>query len=214
MQPAVLLGELRALADNPPDFAVFTSTSRTHHEWLGKAYALASLWDDKEARIVTMNASLVSGELMRDNAVSSILAVLYRIIASLEIRVAQEQGDRAFGPGAVYDFFVALREILGSAKRSIFIVDPYLDNEIFDSYVLIETALLPRRELCSSAIRFTTAALNSATDAYSRSTTGPKALKLFSYHARVDSVTPRRNFRSWMKFSMCEARVQTFADCS
>jgi hypothetical protein len=78
----------------------------------------------------------------------------------------------------------------------------------------METALFPRPVRCSCSIRATTAALNAATDAYSCSTTGANALKLFSYHARVEAVTPRRNFRSWMKLGTCEARVHIPLGCS
>jgi len=40
-----------------------------------------------------------------------------------------------FGPGAVYDFFKAFRELLASANQTILIVDPYLDEQIFDAYI-------------------------------------------------------------------------------
>jgi hypothetical protein len=40
-----------------------------------------------------------------------------------------------FGPGAVYDFFKALNDLMSSATLSIFVVDPYLDDELFDSYL-------------------------------------------------------------------------------
>jgi hypothetical protein len=42
---------------------------------------------------------------------------------------------QAFGPGAVYDFHKALRDLLASATKSLFIVDPYLDDQVFDAYL-------------------------------------------------------------------------------
>jgi hypothetical protein len=43
--------------------------------------------------------------------------------------------NQAFGPGAVYDFYKALRDLLASATSSVFVVDPYLDEQIFDTYL-------------------------------------------------------------------------------
>ena len=48
MEPRILLGELRALADSMPDFEAFKYTSRVHHEWLGKADALIRAWNASE----------------------------------------------------------------------------------------------------------------------------------------------------------------------
>lgn len=56
------------------------------------------------------------------------------MIARLEVEVPQ-QGDQALGAGAVYDFFKSLRDLLASASQTILIVDPYLDEQIFDIYL-------------------------------------------------------------------------------
>ena len=42
---------------------------------------------------------------------------------------------QAFVPGKSYDFFKALSEVVDSATKSIFIIDIYLDDQIFDSYI-------------------------------------------------------------------------------
>ncbi|HEY4903225.1 MAG TPA: hypothetical protein VIH89_07120 [Candidatus Sulfotelmatobacter sp.] len=62
------------------------------------------------------------------------MGILYRAIADLELRLPSG-ADKAFGPGAVYDFFKALRELLASAKESLLIADPYLDEQVFDIYL-------------------------------------------------------------------------------
>ena len=48
MEEGALLAEFLALADNTPEFASFTPTSRTHHEWLAKGQALVRQWDPSE----------------------------------------------------------------------------------------------------------------------------------------------------------------------
>lgn len=134
MEPVALLAELRALADHVPDFADFTSTSRVHHEWLGKVHALILQWNQYEARSVSTETRCVPLNLFRDISVSNIISILYRAIADLELRLPA-QPDQVFGPGAVYDFLKTLRDLLASATQSIFIVDPYLDEQIFDAYL-------------------------------------------------------------------------------
>jgi hypothetical protein len=134
MEPAVLLAELQALADGVPDFETFTSTSRVHHQWLGKVHALIQQFDPSEALSVSSSMGFVGIGISRDASLSQIVGILHRVIARLEAEVPQH-GGQAFGPGAVYDFFKSLRDLLASASQTILIVDPYLDEEIFDTYL-------------------------------------------------------------------------------
>jgi hypothetical protein len=131
---AALLAELRALADHIPDFRSFTPTSRAHHEWLAKVHALVEQWNRYEAASVRTNINYISLDSVRDMGVSGIVGTLHRAIADLELNMPVG-ADKVFGPGAVYDFYKALRDLLASAKQSILIVDPYLDEEIFDAYL-------------------------------------------------------------------------------
>src|ERR1022692_2884793 len=114
MDEVALLAEFSALADHTPDFALFTPASRVHQ---------------LRGEVDYMGFSVV-----REKAVSNIVGVLYRAIADLQFRL-QGAPARAFGPGAVYDFFRNLRDLLASATRSILIVDPYLDEQVFDTYL-------------------------------------------------------------------------------
>src|SRR5437867_10311481 len=114
MDKIVLLAELRALASAPPDFTTYAPTSRPHLEWLAKADALLSRWNAFEV-IPFRNAIVcLPMQSLRDTQVGTLLAVLHRAIADLELDVPHSQ-NQAFGPGAVYDFLKALRDILASA---------------------------------------------------------------------------------------------------
>jgi hypothetical protein len=63
-----------------------------------------------------------------------IITIIHKAIASIEEGLPVSTGQ-VFGPGAVYDFFKALRELVSSAESTLLIVDPYMDAEIFDSYL-------------------------------------------------------------------------------
>jgi len=134
MDKVVLLAELRALADGIPDFAVYSPSSRIYLEWLGKAHALIWRWQKVEAISFQITADSLYYDVLRDINVGKLLAILHRAIADLEIQVP-ELPPQAFGPGAVYDFNKALRDLLASAKKALLIVDPYLDDQVFDDYI-------------------------------------------------------------------------------
>lgn len=130
----MILAELRALADSVPDFDTYTPTSRIHLEWLGKGCAFISAWDRMEAIGFKSSSESLSSSLMRDTSLGRIMTILHRAIATLEIEVPSLPAQ-AFGPGAVYDFFKSFRELLQSAATSVFVVDPYLDEQVFDAYL-------------------------------------------------------------------------------
>ena len=134
MDKVALLTELRALVGDPPDFNAFSPTSRVHLEWLGKTHALLSRWNRMEAISFRSAADFLAFDVTRPTNVAQLMGVLHRAIADLELQVPALP-NQAFGPGAVYDFFKALRELLASATQSLFVVDPYLDEQIFDAYL-------------------------------------------------------------------------------
>jgi hypothetical protein len=134
MDKVALLAELRALAADAPDFATYSPSSRLHLEWLGKAYALILRWNKNEAISFKTTANFLAIDLTRDMNVGKLLGTLHCAIADIEIQVP-ELPPQAFGPGAVYDFHKALLDLLASATSELLIVDPYLDEQIFDAYI-------------------------------------------------------------------------------
>lgn len=146
MDKAVLLAQLHSLIESAPDFSSYSPTSGEHHSWLAKAHALVSRWNKSEAYPLALAANSMHMSLFRDGAVAQVTGLIHRAIADLELE-APKVADQAFAPGAVYDFFKALTAALGSATSSVFIVDPYLDEQIFDSYLASTPAGLTVRLL-------------------------------------------------------------------
>jgi hypothetical protein len=134
MEPHILLSQLKALLARTPTWASYSPTSPEHQQWLGQAHALMSRWDETEALHITSHAALLSSLSLRNNALGEIFGLLHRAAADLELEVSAEK-SRAFGSGAIYDFFIALTGVLKSAQHSLLIVDPYMDEEIFDAYL-------------------------------------------------------------------------------
>lgn len=134
MDKAVLLAQLKTLLATAPDFASYTPTSAVHHAWLAQSHSLIERLSKYEAMSLRSASNLMHMALMRDGQVASVMGALHRAIADLELDRPRLSGQ-AFGPGDVYDFFKALNAALASANKSVFIVDPFLDDQVFDAYL-------------------------------------------------------------------------------
>lgn len=134
MEPEVLLAQLRALFERAPDFDEYTPTSKEHMIWLGQAHALISRWNWIEASSFQSAADFLPMDLLRANNVAKIFGVIQRAIADLELQVP-DATQTVFGAGEVYNIFRALNEVIASAEKSIFIIDPYLDDTVFKHYL-------------------------------------------------------------------------------
>jgi hypothetical protein len=134
MSPAEILARLKTLAGSAPDFSTYTSTSHEHQQWLGETQTLIAMVDKYEALSFGTATSSLTSTFFRDNSVNTLMTTLYRIISQLEA-ASPPAAQQVFGPGATYDFMKELRKLLASANTAVLIVDPYLDDEIFDTYL-------------------------------------------------------------------------------
>ncbi len=134
MEPEVLLAQLRALFERAPDFELYSPASKDHLIWLGQAHALISKWNRFEAVSFQSASDMLPMDLFRANHVAKIFGIIQRAIADLELQVP-DNASTVFGAGEVYDIFRALNEVISSAEKSIFIVDPYLDDTVFNHYL-------------------------------------------------------------------------------
>ena len=134
MTPQVLLDGLRRLVREEPPLQGKGTYEAVQHEWLGRASYLIRQWDQTQAIGFQVAARAMAGNLNRQMNYGTVLTIIYEAIASLESDLPADT-SQVFGPGAVYDFFRALNELVGGATKSVFIVDPYMDNTIFDGYL-------------------------------------------------------------------------------
>ena len=134
MSPTEILTRLKALLETAPDFSVYTPTSRDHQQWLGESHTLVEAVDRYEAMHFSTAINSLTSTFFRDNSVNTIMTTLHKIISRLEV-AAPAATKQVFGPGATYDFMKELRRLLSTANAEALIVDPYLDDEIFDTYL-------------------------------------------------------------------------------
>lgn len=134
METHILLAQLKGLLARAPSFADYEPTSAEHQDWLGQAHARVQRWNAGEASSFRLAANSLVGQLMRDHSLATVFGILNRAVADLELQVPASPAQ-AFGPGAVYDFFKALNTVISSTQSSLLIVDPYMDDTIFDTYL-------------------------------------------------------------------------------
>ncbi len=135
MEPHILLAQLRSLLERAPDLEQYTAASNEHQIWLAQAHALVSRWDRVEAVAVRTSSSFLGNRLTREGHISSIYGAIHRAIADLELQIPADAQEN-FGAGDVYDFFNALNKVIASAENTIYVVDPYLDQSVFDHYLV------------------------------------------------------------------------------
>jgi hypothetical protein len=61
-------------------------------------------------------------------------SVLNSCLAELRLDLPDPGVQGVFGPGQEYEFYRAVKTILGLATKEILVVDPYLSSELFDVY--------------------------------------------------------------------------------
>lgn len=134
MDKAVLLAQLRSLLATAPNFGTYSPTSAEHQAWLARAHAFVSRWDKLEAMSIGTAADFMHMQITRDGNIAKVFGIIHRAIAGLEVDLPQLQGVALPG-GATYDFFRELSKLMRSAQSSLLVVDPYLDETIFDRYL-------------------------------------------------------------------------------
>lgn len=134
MDVHILLEKFRSLLNTAPPLEGRGSYGQEQFAWLGRASALIATWNRSET--ISFNVALngMTGNINRVANHGIVFTTIHQAIAQLEDQLPCSAGQ-AFGPGAAYDFFKALRELVLSAEKSIFLVDPFMDAETFDGYL-------------------------------------------------------------------------------
>ena len=78
-----------------------------------------------------------AGQIQRnfEQRIESFAAMLRSSLAELELMLPEAGIVGAYEPGAEYQFYRDLKTIVALATRELFIVDNYLDTQLFDVYV-------------------------------------------------------------------------------
>lgn len=151
MTQHILLEKLRGLLQNMPPLEGRGAYGQEQFAWLGKASALISNWDKTERISFGVACNFLAGNMNRQANYGLIFTTIHKAITSIEESLPRS-AEQVFGPGAAYDFFKALNELVSSAEKALFLVDPYMDAEVFDGYL---SALTPGKRVRLLVNRYT-----------------------------------------------------------
>lgn len=136
LAPEELYARLRALIEEMPDLAKGPITPEIQ-QWLGRAAALVELTGDivnfAQLKVCTQN---LTGVLREGNA-HAIAAIVYEALAKAELNAPAAVKGTFIAAGHTFDAFMAVGNVLKTAKTDIFIVDPYIDETVLSDYVAL-----------------------------------------------------------------------------
>lgn len=99
-----------------------TQLNRFHHAKIAGVHLLGGVGDHQEQ--LNYNSQIQESE-----------SLLRALVEALRLQLPEEEPKGTYGPGEEYDFYRDLTSLIQSATQEMFIVDPYLDEGLFNLYV-------------------------------------------------------------------------------
>ena len=130
----MMLQRLKQTLVQMPDLASFDKSNPAHTQWIGQTLALIRHVSPNDAYRFDLAAGMVGIDIHKEHNYTEMRSTLEMVIATLELQNPEET-QKVYGPGAQYDFYRDLKRIIEGATKSVFIVDPYINTELFDLYV-------------------------------------------------------------------------------
>ena len=130
----ILLLRLTELVETAPE--ITDSITRDQRQWLSRVGAVFSQLKDQMWRI-KFNSSVGTIERSPAMAANRIIGYAYDVIEILKLELeldGRSEIGSVYEPGNVYQYFADVKEIIAGATAEIFLVDPYFNGKIFDSY--------------------------------------------------------------------------------
>lgn len=101
--------------------------------WFAQLYAIVEQRSLSDA--VSLNSALGHlGSSLHNRSVTTILAVLHRAIAQVELELPANSQGAFIGVGASFDALAAIAKVMSEAQNSILLVDPYGSEKILSRF--------------------------------------------------------------------------------
>jgi hypothetical protein len=131
MQKQVLLFE-----NMPENFGQYQiAAGSPERRWLSAACALVARYDSRYlGRMFRFKLIYVNNAGAIDEMIGYVGDAIEALKLELELD-GREQIGNAYAAGQHYEYFRDLKEILGEAKKQLFIIDPYVNGTAFELYL-------------------------------------------------------------------------------
>jgi len=123
-----------------PDDVVLDSHQLS--ELIAEAEALVGAWNNGDAIAIKNKAQFM--HLIGKPNYLQILSTISKVIHELEIKYPPSERKQVYAPGEAYDFYNDFKAVVLSAKAHVFLIDPYVNEEVFDLYI----KKLPKEVAC------------------------------------------------------------------
>lgn len=144
MQLGVLSNEM------PPELFGTGPITSEMRMWLGKAYALIKQVENGADPHLFSSASDNLSGILRETNSNTIASIFFRNLAIAEANAPATVTGSFIPVGHQFDTYTAIGRIFSTAKGSIFIVDPYLDEQFLSRFALSAPEQIPFQLLFSN----------------------------------------------------------------
>jgi hypothetical protein len=135
---AALLAEIEQLLRTTPESSLFDPKPE-NLEWLGRAQAAMSRWDQGKGAIFRLTATHFqstgagSGSMAPGNW-AQLVTMLYEARSEIRSRIAPPVAE-VFEEGQRFEYFDEIRKLIELARTDLFFVDPHIDAEFVSRYL-------------------------------------------------------------------------------
>ncbi len=127
VDPETLYRQLGRLIETMPDLNPYP-LSPDAQQWLGRADALMNQSGDVSDSLDWRVAMHTLNTASRTNRIEDLKGLLYRVLASAELKAPAGVRGSFIPAGNSFDAFTALSKVLQTATKDVLIVDPYMDE--------------------------------------------------------------------------------------
>jgi hypothetical protein len=151
MDPESLYRQFGRLIESAPEFSHNVVAGPDHLMWIGRGRALLVELDETMlfAEFEAASRNLLGPR--RTDAFKTIMLVLYKALASAEMKSPAGARGAFIPAGNAFDAFAALAKVLQTATSDVFIVDPYMDEVVLTEFASAITDGVTIRLLSDSA---------------------------------------------------------------
>lgn len=139
MTPQELLDGLKAILEAEPQFVEEGPSSEFGQKWLARGIALLGQYNRRQGLQFEAWARALNMGLSAYTTVpiwNQMRLMIRSTVETLEAELAgSSSGERVYAAGEAFTVYKDLREIIGAATQSVFIIDAYANEEIFDLYL-------------------------------------------------------------------------------
>lgn len=128
-----LIARLKALRGKLPPVGNLNLQSPELQKMLGEAEALVGMWSMMDAVAINIKTQFL--HITTEVNYLQVINVIEKVLYELEIQYPEENKKQVYAAGEAYDFYNDFRSEVLRAKSSIFLIDPYANEEVFNLYV-------------------------------------------------------------------------------